>query len=369
MYPFLIQVSMHELTHLTSDRLKLLTHVLKTFVVLLVPCCLGRLCTGDFWGGVNAAAGPITGIFLLKDEGPFFACLYEKLSTIWLVQECCGLERGVPFEYALFIFTIIVGLCALSDAFTWCSSSAGSSRLGRLASQVLAGSAACEAIAAYVGARIVIELQTLRQAEAAQSHRSRDQHHYGTGSRASSRLRRESTARLEHVGRSSRRTKTEPAVHSAHQDWRPHPPSRSSTLQPSSDAMPSQQARGWWAVLFNRGGSGIASAQGEAPSTLMRQHHRYRPHRHNQENSNSSARVALAAAEAESDQRASNDVVIGDTLNQRDNAADIGDSSSCPQDRHRIGRFRTWMTGPSAAAHEGAGPRQHRPQPRSFVLG
>lgn len=240
----------------TSDRIRFLMSLLKLLIILLVPLCLGRLCTGDIWGGLNAAAGPITGIFLLKDEGPAFGYLYAQLSSVWLVQECCGLERGVPFEYALFIFTIIVGLCSCGDAYAWCYSASSTTHLQRVASHFLISSAACEGAAAYVGVQLVVEFQKARSvAERPDEYRGMDM------DRVQSRLSRPVRAHQSHRdGRSTRRTRSMPMADS----FVAHPETgdvlrRTSTISTDGDGK-----NGWLTGLFrhtNRQNSVLESAE------------------------------------------------------------------------------------------------------------
>ena len=90
---------------------------LKALVVLLVPLVVFRFLFVDVWGGLNDAAVPILGLYLLRGEDEsFFAC-YERLSKIWLFNECCGIQKDVTFVSALIVFILISLVCGANDAY------------------------------------------------------------------------------------------------------------------------------------------------------------------------------------------------------------------------------------------------------------
>ena len=90
---------------------------LKTLVVLLCPLVIFRFIFVDVWGGLNDAAVPILGLYLLRDgDQNFFAC-YERLSKIWLFNECCGMQKDVTFVSALVVFILVSLVCAANDAY------------------------------------------------------------------------------------------------------------------------------------------------------------------------------------------------------------------------------------------------------------
>ena len=90
---------------------------IKFLVVLLVPLVAFRFLFVDVWGGLNDAAVPILGLYLLRGEDEnFFAC-YERLSKIWLFNECCGIQKDVTFVSALIVFILISLVCTANDAY------------------------------------------------------------------------------------------------------------------------------------------------------------------------------------------------------------------------------------------------------------
>lgn len=90
---------------------------LKILVVLLVPVVFVRFLFLDVWGSLNDAAVPILGLFLLRGEDEcFFAC-YERLSKIWLFNECCGIQKDVSFVSALTVFILISVVSGLNDLY------------------------------------------------------------------------------------------------------------------------------------------------------------------------------------------------------------------------------------------------------------
>mmetsp|Transcript_41947 Transcript_41947/g.99934 ORF Transcript_41947/g.99934 Transcript_41947/m.99934 type:complete len:283 (+) Transcript_41947:48-896(+) len=90
---------------------------LKSLVVLLCPLVVFRFIFVDVWGGLNDAAVPILGLYLLREgDQNFFAC-YERLSKIWLFNECCGMQKDVTFVSALVVFILVSLVCAANDAY------------------------------------------------------------------------------------------------------------------------------------------------------------------------------------------------------------------------------------------------------------
>mmetsp|Transcript_140223 Transcript_140223/g.436081 ORF Transcript_140223/g.436081 Transcript_140223/m.436081 type:complete len:369 (-) Transcript_140223:21-1127(-) len=133
------------------DDLKYWLTLLKVFVVLLWPSVAVRLVAGDFWGGLNASAGPVIGIFLLKDEDPRFALCYEYLSRIWLVNECCGVQRSMSFTYTLSIFMLINLVNGLLDAYQFVTSGFDTDTpIGVALSACLGSEVACVAVCVQI---------------------------------------------------------------------------------------------------------------------------------------------------------------------------------------------------------------------------
>mmetsp|Transcript_69454 Transcript_69454/g.192197 ORF Transcript_69454/g.192197 Transcript_69454/m.192197 type:complete len:413 (-) Transcript_69454:216-1454(-) len=167
------------------DELKYWLSFLKVFVLLLGPSVVGRFLTGDFWGGVNASAGPIVGIFLLKDEDWCFAQLYAKISRIWLVEECCGVQRGTNFTYTLSIFLLISFVNGLLDLYEIAASGFD---VQTPSGTALSCCASCEVASFAVSIRIQKALRSPHlggaRAAAAQHHGRRSRHLTGA-SRAS----------------------------------------------------------------------------------------------------------------------------------------------------------------------------------------
>lgn len=93
---------------------------LKVLIFLLIPCVFARLLTGDGWGTLNASAGPVIGIFMLKDDDATFAWCYGFVSQIWIINQCCGINSGVPFKQALSLFVLIMFLNAVLDLYELC---------------------------------------------------------------------------------------------------------------------------------------------------------------------------------------------------------------------------------------------------------
>ncbi|CAJ1356424.1 unnamed protein product [Effrenium voratum] len=89
----------------------------KALVVILVPIVLVRFLFLDVWGSVNDAAVPILGLFLLRGEDECFRACYERLSKIWLFNECCGVQQDVTFISALTIFALIALVSGLNDFY------------------------------------------------------------------------------------------------------------------------------------------------------------------------------------------------------------------------------------------------------------
>lgn len=97
--------------------LKLCLQVLKVLVLLLVPLVMGRFITLDAWGGLNDMAVPILGIYLLREEDQVFTKCYESLSSISILDEFCGMKKGVSFVHALAAFMLIAALNSLNDLY------------------------------------------------------------------------------------------------------------------------------------------------------------------------------------------------------------------------------------------------------------
>lgn len=96
------------------------TTTLKILVVLLVPVVLIRFLFLDVWGSLNDAAVPILGLFLLRGEDEYFFACYERMSKIWLFNECCGLQKDVTFVSALTVFVLISIVSGLNDLYLLC---------------------------------------------------------------------------------------------------------------------------------------------------------------------------------------------------------------------------------------------------------
>lgn len=97
--------------------LQFCSSTLKFLVVLLVPVVLIRFLFLDVWGSLNDVAVPVLGLFLLRGEDENFNACYERLTKVWLFNECCGVQKDVTFVSALTVFVLISLVCGLNDIY------------------------------------------------------------------------------------------------------------------------------------------------------------------------------------------------------------------------------------------------------------